>query len=284
MADLNLRAGTNITLEQDDNDLVISSEVDLSNYYTKSEADTLLSEKYVKPNTGIPKTDLSTEVQRSLNNADDAATTSDLNNEISNRQIADNNLQSQIDAIAAGTDVVDVVGTYSDLEDYDTSSLTNNDVIKVLSDSTHNDASTYYRWVINQGVGNWSYVGSEGAFYTKSETNTLLADKVGFTDYATGSKGGVFKISTNYGLYVTNTGFLQTEVKNYSTYQSASNYMFIGKGTLENVITGKGIVDSTKIKTTENTTAGNVYDVTYINSLIGDIDSVLDAINGEVIS
>lgn len=40
MADLNLKAGTNITLEQQDSDLYINStteEPDLSNYYTKSE-------------------------------------------------------------------------------------------------------------------------------------------------------------------------------------------------------------------------------------------------------
>ena len=57
--------------------------------------------------------------------------------------------------------------------------------------------------------------------------------------------------------------------------------MFIGKGTLENVITGKGLVSNTIIKTTTNTTAGNVYDVTYINSQLGDIATALNTINGE---
>lgn len=48
MADLNLKAGTNITLEQEDDDLYINSttvEPDLSNYYTKTETDTLLDNK-----------------------------------------------------------------------------------------------------------------------------------------------------------------------------------------------------------------------------------------------
>ena len=48
MADLNLKAGTNITLEQEEDDLYINSttvEPDLSNYYTKAETDTLLDNK-----------------------------------------------------------------------------------------------------------------------------------------------------------------------------------------------------------------------------------------------
>ena len=42
--------------------------------------------------------------------------------------------------------------------------------------------------------------------------------------------------------------------------------MFISKGTLENVITGKELVNKT-----------------YVDDLVGDINSALDSINGEVI-
>lgn len=42
-------------------------------------------------------------------------------------------------------------------------------------------------------------------------------------------------------------------------------------------------VQNSKVKTTNSTTSGDIYDVTYINGLIGDIDSALDTINGEVI-
>lgn len=57
-----------------------------------------------------------------------------------------NNLQSQIDAITVSSDVVDVLGTYQDLLNYDTSELGDNDIVKVLQDSTHGDAMSYYRW------------------------------------------------------------------------------------------------------------------------------------------
>lgn len=93
------------------------------------------------------------------------------------RQSVDNDLQSQIDAITAGANVKDIVGTYTDLQNYDTTSLNNNDVVKVITDSTHNDASSYYRWVISGGVGSWSYIGSEGPYLTPAEAASTYVPK-----------------------------------------------------------------------------------------------------------
>lgn len=90
------------------------------------------------------------------------------------RRDADNDLQEQIDTIAASSDVVDIVGTYQELMQYDTSHLTINDVIKVLDDETENDATTYYRWT-NDG---WLFIGQEGPYCTKSQVNELLAGKL----------------------------------------------------------------------------------------------------------
>lgn len=86
-------------------------------------------------------------------------------------------LQEQIDAIVSSSDVKDVVGTYAELQSYDTSTLGNNDIVKVLNDSTHNNARSYYRWVISGNVGSWVYIGSEAISYTKSEADALLAQK-----------------------------------------------------------------------------------------------------------
>ena len=131
--------------------------------------------------------DLSNDSGYITNTVDDLTNytkTGDMNTAINNavneekelRQQADTNLQTQIDAITSSTDVVDVVGTYQELLDYDTSKLTDKDVIKVLQDSTHNNALSYFRWIINT-TGSWNYVGSEGPFYTKGETDTLLNTK-----------------------------------------------------------------------------------------------------------
>ena len=100
-----------------------------------------------------------------------------LSAETSARENADIGLQGQIDAITSSSDVKDIVGTYTELQNYDTSTLGNDDIIKVLQDSTHNNAMTYYRWIISGGTGSWQYIGEEGPYYTKSETETLLNNK-----------------------------------------------------------------------------------------------------------
>lgn len=111
---------------------------------------------YIYSSDGI-YTKLSSKINR-----DDLATTMYVD-------AADRGLQEQIDALAAASDVVDIVGTYTDLENYDTSGLHANDIVKVLSDSTHDGATAYYRW--DDG---WTYIGSEGAHYTKAEADSLF--------------------------------------------------------------------------------------------------------------
>ena len=85
------------------------------------------------------------------------------------RVAADNDLQGQIDALAASSDVTDIVGTYAELEAYDTTHLKDNDIIKVLDDSTHDDAPSYYRW--DKETEEFTYIGSESASYTKAQAD-----------------------------------------------------------------------------------------------------------------
>ena len=292
------------------------------------------------------------------------ATVQDVSNEATTRENSDANLQGQIDALTVSSDVIDVLGTYQDLQNYDTTHVKENDIIKVLQDSTHNNAMSYYRWVIADHVGAWVYVGSEGPYYTKSEADALLNDKqntednsldttsktvvgainevnsiakgsnqslsfanysamvtefnslagdeynvgqnimvvtlevpdlwisgiestsstytyttdeaftaalatdgyvqVGYyklsaletqkvdltnyvttTDYATNATGGVVKTNTNYGTSVDSNGSLRGTTKTYADYGSMHNLGLISKVTLENVITGKGLVSNT---------------------------------------
>ena len=98
--------------------------------------------------------------------------------ETSNRQTADNNLQQQIDAITAASDVTDIVGTHAQLESYDTSTLANNSIIKVLQDETQNNETTYYRWVITNNVGAWVLIGEEGPYYTKSQADEMFVPQI----------------------------------------------------------------------------------------------------------
>lgn len=97
----------------------------------------------------------------------------DLAAEVEDREAADQEIWTEIETIEAASDVVDVVGTYAELQSYDTSKLHANDLIKVLQDETRDDAITYYRW----NGSAFTYVGAEGPYYTASETDTLLAAK-----------------------------------------------------------------------------------------------------------
>lgn len=79
----------------------------------------------------------------------------------------DADLQSQIDALSASSDVKDIVGTRAELEAYDTSTLGDNDIVKVINDEAHDGAMTYNRWHDNA----WEFIGVEGPFYTKAEAD-----------------------------------------------------------------------------------------------------------------
>lgn len=101
-----------------------------------------------------------------------AETDTQIGYETTAREIADQGLQEQIDAIVASSDVVDIVGTYAALQAYDTSKLHDNDIVKVLDDETRDDATTYYRW--DADTSTWSYIGAEGPFYTKAESDATF--------------------------------------------------------------------------------------------------------------
>lgn len=95
--------------------------------------------------------------------------------EIVERKGADALIWEKIHNIELSSDVVDIVGTYAQLQQYDTSKLTDRDIIKVLSDETHGNAIGYYRW--NEELGQFQFLGKEGPYYTTTETDALLAGK-----------------------------------------------------------------------------------------------------------
>lgn len=66
-------------------------------------------------------------------------------------------VEEEVERLENNPDVVDIVATYQDLQNYDTSGLTDKDIIRVLEDSTHNNNSTYYRW--NAATNQFDFVG-----------------------------------------------------------------------------------------------------------------------------
>lgn len=84
-------------------------------------------------------------------------------------------LQNQIDELKNSPDVVDIVATYADLMAYDTSSLGDKDVIRVLRDEIHEGQSDYYRW--GTSTQTWTFIGTVGDYYTKQQIDDLLDEK-----------------------------------------------------------------------------------------------------------
>ena len=86
-----------------------------------------------------------------------------------------NEIKQDIEDLKGATDCADVVGTYAELQAYDTSKLTDQAIIKVLQDESQNDAQTYYRY--NKSSDSFTLIGELGPYYTKSESDILLAAK-----------------------------------------------------------------------------------------------------------
>lgn len=222
-----------ISLESADNSSVVSSTK--QNDYEKNRSAygvtrfALNSETYAN-NSGVDKfivetpaqikADIEVEktraqgIEQSLQNQ--IGTLSELTTPVTNNLVgAANSLQEQITTLASRTDVVDIVGTYQDLQNYDTTKLNDNDIIKVLNDSTHANATSYYRW--NKTTSTWSFVGSVESYYTTVESDSLFVHKTG-DETITGTK-----FFQNRDLYIksdtldrtdtTQTGFLHFAFK-----------------------------------------------------------------------
>jgi capsular polysaccharide biosynthesis protein len=84
----------------------------------------------------------------------------------------------------------------------------------------------------------------------------LLSEKVSFDDVPTIDKAGAIKIGQfNVGV---SDGNLYAQNRNYQQYQQDSNNVFISKGTLENAITGKELVNKSVNNLTNYTTTSDM--------------------------
>ena len=92
---------------------------------------------------------------------------------------AEQGLQQQIDVIKGATDVIAVFGTYDEFTTKSASEwqqqVTDNDIIKVLSDESVSSKQVYYEWHDNiaehQDWTGWSAIGELDPYYSKSEFN-----------------------------------------------------------------------------------------------------------------
>ncbi len=104
----------------------------------------------------------------------DAELNKAIQTESTERTAKDRELQEQINSLVNRSDVVDVVGTHAELEAYDISKITINDIIKVLKDETQENAESYYKLEAIDPK-RWTFIGSLGESYTKAESNAQIA-------------------------------------------------------------------------------------------------------------
>lgn len=181
------------------------------------------------------------------------------------------------------------VATYSDLP---STGLTIGDVYNVEEDGSN------YAWTGTQ----WDKLGGEvdlSGYYNKTQTDELLSGKVNNselnnyytktrTDELLGTKQNT--ISSNNKLasdLVDDTNQTNKFVTSAEKTQITTNQTDISNikdgttldsfGDVETALNSK--LDTSKIKTTTNTTQGNVYDVTYINTMIGDLENILETLD-----
>lgn len=126
---------------------------------------------YLYSSDGIP-TLLETEVPQAIIDRIDT-----LEDNVDELNDAIDDVEQEIEDLKNSPDVVDIVATYADLQAYDTSDLGDKDVVRVLTDETHDNESSYYRW--STSTQTWTFIGATGPYYTKSEVDGLLDEKQG---------------------------------------------------------------------------------------------------------
>lgn len=211
---LNIEAGTNITLDQDGDTLTINStgggSGGTSNYND-------LTNKPKINNVELKGNKTSSDLGLITNAVDDLVNYYKKSETFTKQEV--NNLISAISTL--DLQVVQTLPT----QDISTTTI----YLVPKTDAGTNDVYDEYIYVSNA----WEHIGS---------TQADLTDYVKNTDYATFSKPGLIKPASSVGTdIVSSTGIFYASTLNYATYNSANNGAFVGKGTLENVITGKGL-------------------------------------------
>ena len=165
-----------------------------------------------------------------------------------------NNLDQEIQDLENNPDVVDIVNTYADLQAYDKTKLTDNDIIRVLNDETKDGESTYYRY--SAATQTFNYIGTTKQYTNFVGTDGTTAGQAGLVpapaaadagkflkaDGSWGEAGGDIKALTRADYDYPATG-TKTAIAGYSLpiglYRIAENLNFVffhsqtGSGTRE---------------------------------------------------
>lgn len=197
------------------------------------------------------------------------------------------NVEDEVEELKNNPDVVDIVDTYADLQAYDTTHLSDNDIIRVLADETHSGNSTYYKF--NKQAGTWTFIGEISSGGVKELTSADYNYK-----YGGGTPDGIalwlldegqYTIAANTNYYTSNSSstsysggkvgviVVKKPTENYSygyiiytQGQSSNSYAITGID--ENGANGSQSLIPSKVVQTTGTSTNNVMSQNSVTSMM----------------
>jgi len=214
-----------------DSEVLIKSVNDLS---TPTDKQIIATPKQIATNLKV-ESDRAISVEGKLTDLNQDLTKTNLvsaiNSEHDQRVSEDSHLQEQIDAINARKDVVDIVGSAAELENYNNQYISDNDIIKVLADENHQGRQSYYRW--NATTKAFEYIGSDSASYTKEEADDRFVN-IDNNETITGTKtftqtiisqndGEILDIQNSDGVSISSITSSSSDASNYISLSIADD-------------------------------------------------------------
>lgn len=246
--------------------LLVESPVRGTDYWTTSDKAEILQSAVTQVETDIQPT--ITYIENIADTANSTANTAKSIAEGANQALSYSNYQTMITAFNALANDVYNVGQNVMIITLEVPDLWISGIESTSQTYTYTTDSAFTSALATNG-----YV--QVGYYKLSALETQKVDLINYvkdTDYATSAKGGVFKI--NNGIGISSNGYIYVSAYTYQNYQNASANLFVAKGTLENVITGKNLETSDNKVTTISSSSTNteypsakaVYDL--FNSII----------------
>lgn len=260
---ISIEEGTNIDIEQEGNILTINTKGLQQEITSQNKLDSDLVDDTNQTNkfvTSVDKTNWNNKVDKNVNNLTyytlktDTGSLIDL--EINSSTYVVTLMLKDIDGNVISTDTIDlplesvvVNGSFDSvnkkiiltLQNGNTVEIPVGDLVAGLQTEITSQNKLASDLVDDSNSGNKFVTTSEKQTWNNKLDQEDLADYVKNTDYATSSKGGTIKADNDYGFGVNASGKLYAPEKTYAQYQNAGVSVNIGKGTLENVITGKNL-------------------------------------------
>ena len=197
------------------------------------------------------QTDVTT-INTSLNNKVDTSTFNVLDAQVQTNTTA---IAGKQDALVSGTNIktinnqsllgsgdITITGGQATDVQINGTSITSNNTANIQTFSTYNANTNKIATMNDLPV-----------IPTNVSAFTNDAGYITATDYATENTGGTIKISGYFNTAIGTSGTMYCNESTYAGYQSKDNRTFISKGTLENVITGKGLVASSTLSAVATT-------------------------------